>query len=48
MIEPSINEYELTPRLEMFSRTKRPGWVAIGSGVTGNDIRKDLRKMIKL
>lgn len=47
MIEPSINEYGLTPRLEMFSRTKRPGWVAIGNGVTGNDIRKDLKKLIK-
>lgn len=46
MIEPSLAKFSLNPRLEMFSRTIRPGWYAIGNEITGNDIRVDLRKLI--
>lgn len=46
MIEPSLDKFKLNPRLEMFSRTIRPGWYAIGNEITGNDIRVDLRKLI--
>lgn len=46
MIEPSLAKFNLNPRLEMFSRTIRPGWYAIGNEITGNDIRVDLRKLI--
>jgi N6-adenosine-specific RNA methylase IME4 len=31
------------PRLEMFARQRAEGWEAVGDGVTGRDIREDLR-----
>jgi N6-adenosine-specific RNA methylase IME4 len=46
MIEPSLDKDKLNPRLEMFARTIRPGWYAIGNEITGNDIRIDLKKLI--
>lgn len=47
MIEPSLEKFNLNPRLEMFARNERPGWYAIGNEITGNDIRVDLKKLIK-
>jgi N6-adenosine-specific RNA methylase IME4 len=45
MIEPSLDKFELNPRLEMFARYLRPGWNSIGEEITGNDIRIDLEKL---
>jgi site-specific DNA-methyltransferase (adenine-specific) len=47
LVEPSLEKFDLNPRLEMFARTIRPGWRAIGNEITGNDIRIDLKKLIK-
>lgn len=47
MIEPCIDKFEMNPKLEMFAREQRPGWTAIGNEITGNDIKKDLKKLIK-
>jgi site-specific DNA-methyltransferase (adenine-specific) len=33
------------PRLEMFARLQSPGWTALGNGLTGRDIRDDLRAL---
>jgi len=46
MIEPSLEKFNLNPRLEMFARNVRSGWHSIGNEITGNDIRVDLRKLI--
>jgi len=48
MIEPSLDTFDMNPRLEMFARTVRPGWHAIGEEITGNDIRIDLEKLINV
>ena len=48
MIEPSLDKFELNPRLEMFSRTERTGWHTIGNTITGNDIRVDLERLINM
>lgn len=48
MVEPSLNKFNLNPKLEIFARTIRPGWYAIGNEVTGNDIRIDLEKLINV
>jgi len=45
MIEPSLDKFELNPRLEMFARYLRPGWNSIGEEITGNDIVTDLEKL---
>ena len=46
MIEPSLDKFDLNPRLEMFARDKRIGWYSIGNEITGNDIQVDLRELI--
>jgi site-specific DNA-methyltransferase (adenine-specific) len=48
LVEPSLEKFKLNPKLEMFARTVRPEWHAIGNEITGNDIRIDLKKLIKL
>lgn len=47
LVEPSLEKFGLEPRLEMFARTKRPEWYAIGNEITGNDIRVDLKRLLK-
>jgi len=47
MIQPSIDKFGLYPCLEMFSRERRPTWMAIGNEISGNDIRVDLDNLIK-
>jgi N6-adenosine-specific RNA methylase IME4 len=46
MIEPSLERFNLNPRLEMFARIIRPGWYAIGNEISNNDIRVDLKNLI--
>lgn len=36
------------PRLEMFAREETPGWMAIGDGVDGLDIRESLQRLSAL
>ena len=33
------------PRLEVFGRTERPGWVSVGNETSGGDVRDDLAEL---
>jgi len=46
IIEPSLDKFNLNPRLEMFARERRKNWISIGNEITGNDIRIDLEDLI--
>jgi N6-adenosine-specific RNA methylase IME4 len=47
LIEPSLVKFNLNPRIELFARERRDGWTSIGNEITGNDIRVDLKELIK-
>lgn len=36
------------PKIELFARRRRPGWVCMGGDISGNDIRYDLALLARL
>lgn len=40
--EPALDRLELSPRLDLFARTQRSGWIAVGNEIDGCDVREVL------
>jgi N6-adenosine-specific RNA methylase IME4 len=41
-----VDLYGDVPRVELFARQSAPGWVAVGNGIDGQDIRESLAQLI--
>lgn len=47
LVETATQKFSRRHCLEMFARRKVTGWTGIGNGVTGRDIREDMRLLAR-